>query len=114
MPDHIEMKLILDSWSEGRDLGSVIDNPKLSAVMDAIDALDCAHRTIVSLSSGEFGLLMIAGPCGGGYIVNGTLNGHDFYSPKNTEAGPEKVSCFIGGQDGDYRAEQFVSRQIAE
>lgn len=93
---------------------SVIDDPKLSVIMEALNALDGVNRTMISLTCNEQCFLLIAGPYRGGYLVNGTLNNKDFFSPKNANAEPIQVTCFIGGQDGVYRAEQFVPKQIAE
>lgn len=108
------MQLILDFWSQGKNAESVVENPKLSCIMEAINALDGVNRTMISLTYNEQCFLLVAGPCREGYLVNGTLNNKDFFSPKNADAEPKQVTCFIGGQDGVYRAEQFVPKQIAE
>jgi len=108
------MKLTLDFWSQGKNAESVIDDPKLPTIMEGLSALDGVNRTMISLTCNEQCFLLVAGPCGGGYLVNGTLNNKDFFSPKNADAKPIQVSCFIGGQDGVYRAEQFVPKRIAE
>lgn len=108
------MKLILDRWSRGKNVESVIDDPSLSTVMEALNALDGVNRTMISLTCNEQCFLLIAGPCRGGYLVNGTLNNRDFFSPKNAAGEEVRVSCFIGGQDGIYRADQFVPKQVAQ
>jgi hypothetical protein len=108
------MKLTQDFWSQGKYEECTIDDPKLSIIMEALGALDGISRTMISLTYKEDCFLLVAGPCCGGYLVNGTLNNKDFFSPKNANAEPIRVSCFIGGQDGVYRAEQFVPKQIAE
>ena len=108
------MKLILDYWVEGKDTGSTIEEPSLETIADAITALDGLNRTMICLTYSEKCYLLVAGPCNNGYLVNGTLNNREFFSPKNTEAEPIQVSCYIGGQDGIYRAEQFVPKNIAE
>jgi len=111
---HFDMKLILDCWSEGENAESVIDDPGLSTVMEALNALDGMHRTMMSLSWNPKCILLVGGPCNGGYLVNGTLNYEDFFSPRNANAEPIQLTCFIGGQDGVYRAEQFVPKLMAE
>jgi hypothetical protein len=108
------MKLILDCWIDGSNTATVIERPSMSSVMNGIDALDAQKHTMISLMEKEDCYLLIGGPCLDGYLVNGTLDNREFFSPKNSTAGSARVLCYIGGQDGDYRAEQFVPREIAE
>ena len=108
------MRLVLDFWTDGENVEEVIDQPSMSRVKEAIAALNGASRTMVSLMHNEQCYLHVAGPFNGGYLVNGTLDSRDFFSLKDISADSKEVRCFIGGQDGAYRAEQFVPRQSAE
>jgi hypothetical protein len=108
------MKLISDFWVEGKNKETVIDDPSFTAITDAINALDGRNRTMISLTHSDKSCLLAAGPCNDGYLINATLDNTDFFSPKNSDSAPAQVSCFIGGQDGVYRADQFVAKEVAE
>ena len=108
------MTLTLDNWHDRKDLGEVVENPSLSQVLGAIALLDGVARTMVSLGKPDAIGILVAGPKDGEYIVNATLDNREFFSLRKPHPDPEKVICFVGGQDGNYRKDQFVSKQDCE
>jgi Immunity protein Imm1 len=107
------MDLIVDNWHGRRDDGTVVHEPALIDIRRAITALDGTSRTVISLSRSEECYLLVAGQYNGGYLVNGTLTGRDFYSLKQPSEDRRKIVCCIGGQDGEYPVDLFVPLDVA-
>lgn len=99
-----------------------ITNPTWADVEREISALDARAQTLVILAppppkgapEGDQHLA-VGGGADGHFIVYATEDNLNFWNLTDPERGgaERKVRMNIGGQEGEYREAQFVSRELA-
>lgn len=109
-------RLSLDDWDTGDGEGAEIANPELEDIDAAIRGLDGDRRTLAILAvDGSDTHMAVGGGERGTYIVYVTYNNEEFFNLIDPDApsSEDKVTLYIGGQEGDYATKYCVNLGIA-
>ena len=99
-----------DEWRDRADHGSGVTHPTWEQVRQAIAALDGERKTMVTIADGEGSdhYMLVAGQRDGRYLVNATKDNFDFSSLIDPAGSSDKLTLYVGGQDGEYEERQLV------
>lgn len=99
-----------DDWQSQANRGVRMANPTWDQVKQAILALDGKQRTTVGITDkeGSDHYLLIAGQWDGRFVVNATPDNMDFFSLVDPSRSTDKVTLYVGGQDGEYEERKCV------
>jgi Immunity protein Imm1 len=96
-----------EKWIGNKNEGDLIENPSWNQVEKAIRELDGEHQTLVTLGVNEDTYMSI----GGGenkYIVTVTFDNFNFYILIDSTKSEQIEKLVVGGQKGNYPANQCV------
>jgi hypothetical protein len=104
--------LTKDSWRGVACDEHVVSNPTEADLVEAIDALDGKVHTIAIVGAEGDAHLAV----GGGrdrFVVYATYDNATFHNLKRLRGGEAIVRLVVGGQEGEYPADQVVDRDQA-
>ena len=107
--------MFADEWQDRTDHGTGIANPTWQQIRAAIAALDGKRKTIVSIANkqGSDHYMLVAGQWSGRCLVNATKDNLDFFSLVDSGRSSNKLTVYVGGQDGEYEERKCVSAEWA-
>ena len=93
--------------SDGADGDDSVDNPSWGEIDSAICALNADDKTLVSLTAGDAGVMLIGGG-NGQYLVTVIYSDAIHFTAGKPEMNPKEVELTVGGQTGIYSSNQIV------
>jgi hypothetical protein len=102
--------MFADRWEGRADHGTGVVNPTWAQVSEAIRDLDGKTKTMVLLSEKDGGdtHMGISGQWDGDFMVYATRDNVDFFSLVDASRSTNKVTLYVGGQDGEYEERKCV------
>ncbi len=86
--------------------------PKIEDFDAALNKLDAAERTMITIHHGDESHLAIAGG-NGRYVVYACLENQEFWNLIQEDQGDGIILLNAGGQEGDFPARQVVDLDLA-
>ena len=104
-----------DRWSGVKSSSWVVEGPLLSDLEEAFGRLDGATYTQLYLDAEIDGhsWTLIVGGDGSKYVVTAQRDEEDFWYLQRPHAPEGKVLLTTGGQEGEFPADQVVSKEAA-
>lgn len=93
--------------SDGADGDDSVDNPLWEEIESAIYALNTDDKTLISLTAGDAGVMLIGGG-NGQYLVTVIYSDEIHFTAGKPEMNPKEVEFTVGGQTGVYSSNQIV------
>jgi hypothetical protein len=102
--------MFADEWQDRTDHGTGVTNPTWNQVRQAITALDGKRRTMLTIADreGSDHYMLVAGQWDGRCLVNATKDNLDFSSLVDAARSGNKLTLYVGGQDGEYEERKCV------
>jgi hypothetical protein len=102
--------MFADEWQDRTDHGTGMANPTWNQVRQAIAALDGKRKTMLTIadSKGSDHYMLVAGQWDGRCLVNATKDNLDFSSLVDPARSSNKLTLYVGGQDGEYEERKCV------
>ena len=101
------LDITTEKWVGNKNQADLIEKPNWNQVEAAIRELDGANHTLVTLGADEESYMSIGGGAGK-YLVTVTFNNLDFYILADLSKSNDIEKLVIGGQEGNYPANQCV------
>ena len=93
--------------SDGADGDDSVDNPSWGEIDSAICALNADDKTLISLTAGDAGVMLIGGG-NGQYLVTVIYSDEIHFTAGKPEMNPKEVELTVGGQTGIYSSNQII------
>lgn len=101
------LDMTTEKWIGNQNQGDFIENPSWSQIETAIRELNGESQTLVTLGIDEDAYMSIGGGANK-YIVTVTFDNLNFYVLINSPKSEQIQTLVVGGQNGNYPANQCV------